>query len=217
MIRRCYFPVRPLASSSSPGFKMLQNISKKVVQIQTKTRRWVVLTNWRQLKMPGERNIYRMKRKGEIFTVDKNKPLPEILNCTLSLAWAVTPAQENRSSVMASLNIVDSFMENFRPPPGSICVKEVSGGLSPSSEDLDKCHFWNRLTIWNYAVKCLTPHLVDSPSCLEPRLDQTLILRSQLLAPAGSDETGRTCPPGLHITQQAWVPWVFIHKTPPLL
>lgn len=73
MIRRCDFPVRPLASSSSPGFKMLQNISKKVVQIQTKTRRWVVLTNWRQLKMPGERNIYRMKRKGEIFTVDKNK------------------------------------------------------------------------------------------------------------------------------------------------
>lgn len=57
--------------------------------------------------------------------------------------------------------------------------------------------------LWN--VKMI-PHLVDSPSCLEPRPDQTLILRSQLLAPAGSDETGRTCPPGLHITQQSRAP-----------
>ena len=158
--------------------------------------------------MPGERNIYRMKRKGEIFTVDKNKPLPEILNCTRSLAWAETPAWEIRSSEMASLNIVDSFIENFRQPPGSICVKEVSGGLSPSSEE--KRLKQMSLDIENLDMMCIIvkmiPNLVDSPSCLEPRQDQTLILRSQLLAPAGSDETGKTCPPGLHITQQSRAP-----------
>ena len=84
--------------------------------------------------MPGERNIYRMRRKEEIFSDDKNMPLPEILNCTRSLAWAVTRAGEKRSSVMAKLITFDSFMlECFRIPPGSIWVKLVSGGLSPSS------------------------------------------------------------------------------------
>ena len=77
-----------------------------------------------------------MKIKGEIFSVDENKPLPEILNCTRSLAWAATWAGERKRSVMANVSIVDSFMLNcFRRPPGSICVKEVSGGLSPSSAE----------------------------------------------------------------------------------
>ena len=118
----------------------LQNVTKyfqKSCWILTKTWRWVVQTNWQQLKMPGERNIYRMKRKGEIlFSVDENKPLPEILNCTRSLAWAATWAGHRRRSVMAIVSNVDSFMLNcFRWPPGSICVKEVSGGLSPSSAE----------------------------------------------------------------------------------
>ena len=58
---------------------------------------------------------YFQKRKGEIFSVDKNNPLPEILNCTRSLVWAVTGAEERRSSARENLIDVDSFMlESFR-------------------------------------------------------------------------------------------------------
>lgn len=100
-----------------------------------------------------------MKRKGEIFSVDKNNPLPEILNCTRSLVCAVTGAEERRRSVMENLSNVDSFIiESFRWPPGSICVKEVSGGLSPSSGDKS---IMSLLKWWPFAI--WSPNLGESP------------------------------------------------------
>ena len=147
-----------------------------------------------------------MKRRGNIYILIKTTVLPDILNWTFSLAWAVTETGEQIRRVIATLSILDSFMlQCFRRPPGSIWVTEVSGGLSPSSVGERFTLFDNSLIISHFISfdKCKSSWPGWDPPMAPVRcVHQSPSLWSQVWAPTCSDGTGRTCPPGPHITQQ---------------